>query len=393
MRSWNFDTLLVSGGYDPTEHRWHRSEPIYPDAAVVQPDCRTATARFAGTEEGLVYARFGTDNDILVEKRVALLEGAEASKCFGSGLAAINCLLYALAEDGDHIAVQEKMYGGTIAAITKLLMRAGVRVTFIKDTNDPDEWKRACKKKRMKLLFAEILSNPTLEVLDVETISEIAKTHNAALVIDATFSTPVLFRPLDWGADYSIHSPTKFMNIGGTNTGGVLSGPKDGIKKVVGISNLWGAPLSAFDAWLTIKGMPFLKDRVLRQSKSAFELASFLAKNPRVKKIFYPKLMSSPDYFRAKKYLPEGCGAVFALELEGTKADAARFIESLKLWSHAVNLGDIHSLATCPALTTHSTIPQEMRERAGITDTFIRFSTGLEHIEDLKDDIDQALKK
>ncbi len=391
MSGQGFDTLLVSGGYDPTEHRWHRSEPIYPDAAVVQPDCRTAAARFAGTEEGLVYARFGTDNDILVEKRVSLLEGAEASKCFGSGLAAINCLLYALAEDGDHIAVQEKMYGGTIAAITKLLMRAGVRVTFIKNTNDHDEWKRACKKKRTKLLFAEILSNPTLEVLDVEPISEIAKNHNAALVIDATFATPVLFRPLEWGADYSIHSTTKFMNIGGTNMGGIASGPKDGIKKIQAVANVWGAPLSAFDAWLTIKGMPILKDKLLHQSKSAFEIASFLAKHPRVKKVYYPKLMSSPDYFRAKRYLPEGCGAVLALELEGTKEDATHFIESLGLWSHLVNLGDIHSLATCPALTTHSTIPKEMRERAGITDTFIRLSIGLEDVEDLKDDLTKAL--
>ena len=388
-----FATNLQHGGYDPVEHRGHRGEPLYLDVAVVQPNCTTAAERFSGVQEGQIYYRFGGEDDKILEKRLALLEGGDRAKAFASGLAAIQVTLLALTEPGDHIVSASAIYGGTYHIFTGTMTKDyGRTVTFVHDINNIDEV-RAALRPNTKIVFAESISNPTNSVLDIEPLAAFAKEKRLLLVIDNTFATPHLFRPIKYGADLSIHSTTKFLTLGGTNGGGAVIGSEALMARVRERANSFGAAMSEFDAWCTIKGLQFLAVRVDRQSASALTVARYLAKHPRVRAVHYPGIPNSKNYFLAKKYLPAGCGAIVALELEGAKQDTVRFMEALELFSHVINLGDVHSLATHPASTTHSKVPAEELARSGISETFVRLSIGLEDVDDLLEDLEQALRK
>ena len=384
-----FDTLAQHGGYDPKEHRGHRSEPIYVGVAPVQPDSETARRVFVGEEEGIIYPRFGTENSRMVEKRLALLEGGEAAETFATGLAAINCMLFALTKPKDIVVVQERIYGGTTQSLKVFF--SDRRVIFVKDMNDLDELSQKTKGLRPKFVFTEILSNPTLDVLDVKKLAEFSRRNKAKLVVDSTFATPVLSRPLEFGADIIIHSTTKFINI--ENMGGIVIGQKSDVQMVHEAAKFYGATCSQYDLKETLKGIRFLPIKVRRQSETALEIARFLSRHRAIKQVYYPGLPNSRNYYLAKKYLPDDCGGMLAFETHGTGKDTKNFIDTLALISNVVNLGSTWSNVTYPQETTHSILDPETRLSSGIRETFVRFSTGLEDADDLLEDLDQALRK
>lgn len=388
-----FDTDAVHGKYDPGEHRGSLVPPIYQNVATLLDDCKTAELIFGGQKEGTSYIRYGHENSVILEKKLALLDGGEDALAFETGMAAIFCLLFNILEKDGHIVSQRRIYGGTSVLFSKSLPRLGNGITFVENALDIDEWKKAARK-NTKAVFVEMPANPTLDVSPLEKITAYFQKKNIHVIVDSTFATPALFRPIEWGAEFVVRSLTKHENPGGTNAGGVIVGPHktiDYIRK--NEYRILGAGISPFDAWLCNLGLAGLGLRMKKQSQTALEIARFLEKSRNVKKVYYPLLPNHAGYFLAKKYFPDGAGAVVSVELEGEKGNAVAFAESLKIFSLAVNLGDIRSLAIPPAATTHSSLSSEEKELAGISDTLVRLSCGLEDAEDLKEDLEQALRK
>lgn len=393
MKNYRLDTILQYWG-DPKEHRNNLSPPIYPNVATLQPDCQTAAKRFSGEERAILYGRWGNENSEMLEKILAKIDGGEDALAFASGMAAIFCLmLKLLPEAGDRLVSQNEIYGGTKMLFGKKLPMLGRKTIFINNLHDLTEWERALNQKP-KAVFVETPGNPTGDMCDLKKIADLARKKNIPLIADNTLVTSLLLRPLEWGATHVVRSLTKYENLGGTNCGGIIVSSKKEIHELRnGDFQIYGAPLSAFDAWLSLQSLKFLNDRVKKQSVTALHIAKWLEKNPAVKKVHYPLLQSSPSYSLAKNYFPEGAGAVVSIEISGNQKNVQKLTESLKLFSLAVNLGDTRSLVIPPAITTHSRLTAEERRKAKISDTLIRFSFGLEDIEDLKEDLDEALRK
>jgi cystathionine beta-lyase/cystathionine gamma-synthase len=343
-----------------------------------------------GTNEGLKYARYGnTPNVELVERRLALLEGAEAAVCLSSGKGATACAMLALLRPGDHLLSSSWIYGGTHTLFTEELASMGIEVTLI-DPLAPRMWRKALRQ-TTRAIFVESPVNPTCRVLDLNSLANLAKAEGVALVVDSTFASPINFRPLEHGADVVIHSTTKYLNGHHDILGGAVIGTTSYVDEVRRKMIVWGQSPDPFSVWLLERGMKTLDVRVRRQNENALKLAQWCETRPEFARVLYPGLESHPDYEIAQQCL-DGFGGMMAVELAGGGEAAERFLARLQMVTHAPSLGGVDTLVSEPRYSSHAGMTPEQRAEVGIPDGFLRFSVGLEDAGDLIADFEQALR-
>ncbi|TDI79064.1 MAG: O-succinylhomoserine sulfhydrylase [Betaproteobacteria bacterium] len=384
------ETLALHAGIHRSQFNEH-SEALYLTSSFVFDNAAQAAARFSGAEPGNVYSRFTNPTVTAFEERLAALEGAEACVATASGMSAILACVMGLLSAGDHIIASRSLFGSTLNLFNNIFKRFGVEITFVSPT-DVAEWQVAVKA-NTKLFFIETPSNPLTEISDITALATLAKKTNAWLAVDNCFCSPILQRPLDLGADIVIHSATKYLEGQGRVLGGAVLGKRDLImeKGVFGFLRTAGPTLSAFNAWVILKGMETLKIRMDAHSENALEMARWLEIQPNVTKVYYPSLSSHPQHSLAKQQQKTG-GGIVSFEVKGGKEVAWRVINSTRMISITANLGDTKSTLTHPASTTHSRISQEERNAAGITDGLLRIAVGLESVKDIKADLIRGLK-
>jgi cystathionine beta-lyase/cystathionine gamma-synthase len=377
-----FGTLSVHGGAD--------SSVRDTDAPIVNPLFQSVNyVQEISSAEGLRYPRYGnTPNAEIVQKRVAALEGAEASVVLASGMGATACALLALLRPGDHIVASSWIYGGTRQLLEQEFVSLGIGVSLV-DPLETRTWRKVMKK-QTRVVFMETPVNPTCRVLDLKPVSTATRQEGVALVVDATFASPVNYRPLEHGADVSIHSATKFLNGHHDVVGGVVSGTAPYIEEVRRKMMLWGQAPDPFACWLMERGLKTLEIRLLRQNENAMRIARWCEGRKEVKKVTYPGLESHPDHGIAKRTL-DGYGAMMGIELAGGGKATERFLRRLKLFRHAPSLGGVDSLVSEPRFTSHVDISAQERAKIGIPDGFVRLSVGIEGSDDLIRDLEQAL--
>ncbi len=385
---WGDATKLVRGGLERTHHG-ETSEALYLNSGFVYDEPETAEKRFAGEDDGYVYGRYGNPTVSMFEERLALLEGAEACYGVASGMAAVFGALACQLKAGDHLVASKALFGSCYQVVTNILPRFGIRTTLV-DGKDLTAWSDAVTRET-KCVFLETPSNPTLEVIDLEAVCEISRKAGACVVVDNIFATPILQRPLDYGADVIVYSGTKHMDGQGRVLGGAIVSTKkfkdDLLKPFLRHT---GPSISPFNAWILLKGMETLKLRVEAQSRAAHGIAEVLAGIPGVTRVVYPHLDSHPQAILCRKQMSLG-GTLVTFEVEGGKARAFDVLRNLGLIDISNNLGDAKSLITHPASTTHRNIGAEARAMMGITDGMLRLSVGLEDVSDLVSDLKQAL--
>jgi len=421
-RAFGFDTRAVHAGQRPDPNTGARAVPIFQTTSYVFEDPESAAAYFNLQEYGNTYSRIMNPTVAVFEERVASLEGGVGAVGFASGLAAQAAALFTMLRPGDHVVASQALYGGTVTQLKHLLGKLSVELTFV-DPDDLSAW-RAALRENTKALFGETIGNPGGNVLDVEAVAEIAHQHGAPLIVDSTFATPYLCRPIDWGADVVIHSATKFIGGHGTSIGGVVveagtfnwsngrfpvvadpSPAYHGLAfhetfgmygylmkvRAESLRDLGGC-MSPFNAFLFLQGLETLPLRMQRHVENALGVARFLESHPAVEKVAYPGLASSPYRALVEKYLPLGAGAVFSFDLKGGREAGQSFIRALSLWSHLANVGDAKSLVIHPASTTHRQLSDPELLAAGITPGTIRLSVGLESLDDLVWDLGEGLR-
>ena len=387
MEEWERDadpeTLLLHGGYDPKEHNGALNPPIYRDIAPVQASVQKASEYFADAEAGFTYARKGHQNARILEKRLASVSGAEDALTFASGMAATNCVMLDLVSSGKHLVSQKSIYGGTYGLFKKDFPDAGRVVTFVENALDIGEWERAIRPGVTSALWVEMPSNPVVGLVDLEAIVRLGRAHNVPVVVDNTFN-PFFFNPFRWGASLVVRSGSKYENLGSDGLIGFAIGSREILKPIRnGRYERYGAPPGIGESVNSEIGIRTLALRMERQSETAKKLAEYLERHRAVARVHYPALASSPYRDLAKKYMSKGCGAVFAVELTGGRQAAEKFMRSAKIFHHAINLGDVRSIMTYPWGTTHMKLTPEERLMAGINESLIRFSIGLENFFDL----------
>lgn len=362
-----------------------------PGDPVVEPLVQSVNHLQAlGTADGLKYTRYGnTPNAERIQKRLALLEGAEASLVLSSGMGATACALMALLRPGDHLLSSMYIYGGTHRLLMEEFTRQGIDITLV-DPYEPRGWRKSLRK-TTRAVFLESPVNPTCRVLDLKPISYLTHAEGLALVVDSTFASPVNFRPLEHGADVVIHSATKYLNGHHDVLAGVVAGSQSYIDEVLQKEMLWGQTPDPFALWLLERGLKTLDVRVQRANDSALQIAEWAERRKEVKRVHYPGLADHPDHAIAKATL-DGFGGMLALELVGGGRAAERFLRRLRLVTHAPSLGGVDTLVSEPRYTSHAKMTAAERARIGIPDGFLRFSIGLEDVEDLIADLEQALK-
>ncbi len=422
-----FDTLSLHAGSTPDPATGARATPIYLSTSFVFKDSDHAASLFNMERSGHVYSRISNPTNAVLEERIAALEGGVAGIAVASGQAALHLGLATIAGAGSHVLASRALYGGSQNLLGYTMKRFGIETTFI-DPRDMDAW-RSNIRPNTKVLFAETLGNPGLDVLDIDTVAAIAHEHHLPLMVDSTFTTPYLLRPFDHGADLVFHSATKFLCGHGTAVGGLLVDggtfnwqaayektgrfaelcePYDGFHGMVfaeestvapfslrarreGLRD-FGAVMSPHNAFTILQGIETLSLRMDRHVSNTRKIVEFLVTNPAVESVSYPELPEHPDYQLAKKLLPRGCGAVFSFTLKGDRAAGRRFVESLSVFSHLANVGDAKSLVIHPASTTHFRVPTEQLEASGIREGTMRLSVGLEDADDLIEDLKRGLK-
>ena len=421
-RPLGFDTRSIHAGQRPDPNTGARAGPIFQTTSYVFEDTDAAAAYFNLQEYGNTYSRIMNPTVASFEERVANLEGGVGAVAFASGLAAQAAALFTILRPGDHVIASSALYGGTITQLKHLLGKLSVDLTFV-DPDDLENWKGVLRE-NTKALFAETIGNPGGNVLDIEEVSRLAHEHDAPLIVDSTFATPFLCRPIDWGADIVIHSATKFIGGHGTSIGGVVvesgtfnwsngrfPGVADPSEAYHGLAfhetfgtygylmklraetlRDLGAAMSPFNAFLFLQGLETLPLRMERHAQNALELARFLEAHPMVERVTHPGLEGSRYRDLVEKYLPRGAGAVYSFDIEGGRAAGQRFIMALDLWSHLANVGDAKSLIIHPASTTHRQLSDEELRAAGIRPGTIRLSVGLETLEDLEWDLEQGFR-
>ncbi len=418
---YGFDTLAIHAGQRPDPETGARAMPIYASTAFVFDDAQHAADLFSLQTFGNIYSRLSNPTNAAFEERMAALEGGLGALGTASGMSAQLVGLLALTTTGDHLVASNALYGGTYTQFDVTLRRMGIEVTFV-DFADPDRVAEAIRP-TTKAIYGETIGNPGCTVLDIETYATLAHDHDIPLIVDNTFATPYLCRPIEWGADIVTHSATKFIGGHGTVLGGVLveSGrfPFDNGKfptltdpsPAYHDLNFWenfreygylmrartevmrdvGAALSPFHSFLLLLGLETLSLRMQRHVENAAAVARFLAEHPRVAWVRYPIFDDDRWTPLAQKYLPAGPGAVFTFGLDGGYEAGVRFIERVNLASHLANVGDAKTLVIHPASTTHQQVPYEERDGMGIGNDMIRISVGIETLDDIVDDLDQAL--
>jgi len=384
------ETLAIHAGIHRSQFNEH-SEALYLTSSFVFDNAEQAAARFSGEDAGNVYSRFTNPTVTTFEERLAALEGAEACVATASGMSAILACVMGLLSAGDHIIASKSLFGATLNLFNNILKRFGVEITFVSLT-EIEEWEIAVKA-NTKIFFIETPSNPLTEISDITALAALAKKSGAWLVVDNCFCSPILQRPLDLGADIVIHSATKYLDGQGRVLGGAVLGKRDLImeKGVFGFLRTAGPTLSAFNAWVLLKGMETLKIRMEAHSANALEIALWLEEQPNITKVYYPGLSSHAQYVLAKQQQKTG-GGIVSFEVKGGKEEAWRIINSTRMLSITANLGDTKSTLTHPASTTHSRISQDERNAAGITDGLLRIAVGLESVKDIKADLATGLK-
>ena len=390
MAKHSLSTLGVRAGTTRSEFNEH-SEALFLTSSFVFENAAQAAERFTGGGGGFVYSRFTNPTVTMFQDRLAALEGAEACVATSSGMSAILAMSMALLKAGDHVVCSNAVFGATVQLYVTILARFGVGTTFVSPTRI-EEWQGAVRP-NTKLFFLETPSNPLGEVSDIAALAVLAKKSDAVLAVDNCLCTPVLQRPLEFGADLVIHSATKYLDGQGRVMGGAVLGAKGpAMDAVFGFLRTAGPSLSPFNAWVALKGMETLEVRMLAQSERALELARWLEKQPGVSRVYYPGLESHPQHALAMRQQRTG-GALVSFEVKGGKEAAWKVIDFTKLISITGNLGDVRTTITHPATTTHGRITPEARAAAGITDGLIRVAVGLEAVEDVKVDLARGLGK
>lgn len=386
-QEYDIETLAVRGGIQRSQFNEH-SEAMFLTSSFVFNSAAHAAARFKGEEPGMIYARFTNPTVNMFEARLAALEGAERCVAFSSGMAAILATVMGLMKTGEHIVASRSIFGSTVQLFSNILGRFGIDTTYVSPT-DPEEWRKAIKPST-KLFFVESPSNPLTEVSDIATLSAIAKQSSICLAVDNCFCSPALQRPLDLGADIVIHSATKYLDGQGRVLGGAVLGSKELMEGVFTFLRTAGPTLSAFNAWVILKGLETLTIRMAAHSSKAMELAGWLESHPKVERVLYPGLPSHPQHELAMKQQKTG-GGIVAFEVKGGQEAAWRVVDSCQLLSITANLGDAKSTITHPSSTTHSRMTAEQRAYAGIGDGLIRVAVGLESMRDIQNDLAKGL--
>lgn len=387
MEKKQFETDAIRTQTERTEFLEH-SVPLYLTSSFVFEDAEDMRASFAEEKQRNIYSRFSNPNNSEFVQKVCQMEGAEDGFAFATGMAAVFSTFAALLKSGDHILSSRSVFGSTHTIFTKIFPKWNIATTYA-DVDKLDEWEQLIQP-NTKVIYAETPTNPAVDILDLEKLGALAKKHNLLLIIDNCFATPYLQQPLKFGAHLSIHSATKFMDGQGRVLGGVVVGPKDLIKEIYVFSRNTGPALSPFNAWVLSKSLETLAVRMDRHCDNALKLAEFLEKHPQVQWVKYPFLPSHPQYAVAKKQMKAG-GGVVAFEVKGGIQAGRKFLDALKMISLSANLGDSRTIATHPASTTHSKLSEEERLAAGITPGLVRISAGLESVQDIIADVEQAL--
>lgn len=393
LEKMGMSTKAVHGGWSKDLNSGSLQVPIYQTSTFIFDSAEQGGRRFALEEEGYIYTRLGNPTNTAVEQKLALLEGAEAGLSFSSGMGAITSVMWTLLKAGDHVISDKTIYGCTFAYLNHGLTRYGVEVSFV-DTSNIEEVKAAMKP-NTRVLYLETPANPTLKVVDIKALVEVARQNpETKVVIDNTFATPILQRPIELGVDVVVHSATKYINGHGDVIAGFALGTKEFIDEVrfFGLKDMTGAVLSPNDAFLINRGLKTLEIRMKAHCAGAMKVAEYLEKHPKVEKVYYPGLKSNEYYDLAKRQmlLP---GAMMAFEVKSGFEGGKTLINNVKLMKLAVSLGDCESLIQHPASMTHSPYSPEERLAGGITDGLIRLSVGLEDPEDIIADLEQAFDK
>lgn len=385
-----YNTKLIHAGQRPDPLTGALSTPIYQTSTFVFNNAEQGAARFALQEDGYIYTRLGNPTQAQLEEKMAVLENGEAALAVASGMTAIAAPLWTLCKAGDHIVASDTLYGCTFALLSHAMPRFGIDVTFV-DASNPMNIAEAMRP-NTKAVYIESPSNPTMTVIDITTSAQIAHDYHAALMVDNTFMSPYCQRPLELGADIVAHSATKYINGHGDVIAGIVIGKKDFIDQVrlVGVKDITGGCISPFNAWLILRGLKTLGVRMERHCDNATKVAAYLDKHPLVEKVSYPGLAYHPQYQLARRQMSK-FGAMLSFEVRGGVEAGRTVMNSVKLCSLAVSLGDTETLIQHPASMTHSPVPREERLRAGISDGLVRLSVGLEDAEDIIADLGHAL--
>jgi O-succinylhomoserine sulfhydrylase len=384
---YDIETLAVRAGTVRSQFNEH-SEAMFLTSSFVFGSAAEAAARFKGEQPGPIYARFTNPTVSMMEARLAALEGAERCVAFASGMAAILATVMGLMRAGEHIVASRSIFGSTVQLFSNILGRFGIETTFVSPT-DPAEW-RAAVKPNTKLFFVESPSNPLTEVSDIRALAGIAHEAGAWLAVDNCFCSPVLQKPLELGADIVIHSATKYLDGQGRVLGGAVLGSQALMEGVYTFLRTAGPTLSAFNAWVILKGLETLSIRMDAHSRNALALAQWLEAQPQVARVLYPGLPSHPQHALAMAQQKTG-GGIVAFELKGGKDAAWKLIDATRLLSITANLGDTKTTITHPATTTHSRMTPEQRDAAGISDGLVRIAVGLESVADIQADLARGL--
>ena len=422
MKSYHFETIQLHAGQEQADPATGaRAVPIYATAAYVFPDCAHAAARFELSEGGNIYSRLTNSTQEVLEKRIAALEGGVGALALASGAAAISYTIQALGQNGGHIVAQKSIYGGSYNLLAHTLPNFGITATFV-DIHNLSEVEVAIQP-NTRAIYAETLGNPNSDIPDLDALADLAHRHGLPLVVDNTFATPYLLRPIEHGADLVVHSATKFLGGHGTTLGGVIvdsgrfdwaasgnypaiaqpnpsyhgvsfvqaAGPAAFVTYVRAILlRDTGACISPFAAFLLLQGIETLSLRLERHGENTRRVVEFLSSHPQVEHVSHPSLPDHPDHALYQRYFPQGGGSIFTFEIKGGVKEAHRFIDSLEIFSLLANVADVKSLVIHPATTTHSQLTQEELLEQGIRPNTIRLSVGTEHIDDLLADLQRG---
>ena len=389
-RPLGFATRAIHHGYNPADNANALTPPLHLTSTFAFQTAEQGGALFAGEAEGHIYSRISNPTVALLESRIASLEGAEAGLCTASGMGAISATMWTLLKPGDEIITDKTLYGCTFSFMRDGLSRFGVKITHV-DLRDPENL-RAAISDTTRIVYFETPANPNMRLVDIRAVSGIAHDAGALVVVDNTYASPMLTRPISLGADFVLHSATKYLGGHGDLVAGVVCGPAEAIHEIrmVGVKDMTGSVMAPFNAMLVMRGLKTLQLRMARHCESGLKVATWLEAQPGVAAIYYPGLASHPQHDLAKRQMP-GFGGMIAFELEGGYDAGIAMMNRLQLIRRAVSLGDAETLIQHPASMTHSTYTPEERAAHGISDGLVRLSVGLEDVADVLEDLAQAL--